>query len=210
MVTMHSCPLKDFSACGLDLGESGTPVNPGPRDGALGLLRAPTALSGQLWPLPIGQRLDNMWSWIKRVAGVVDGLYTVVDVLALHGVVLLPLSVTTSNTLRGFIAGFAILGGVLGYFLTATAWVGRGGARCLRRRNLYLSIFWIPLVVFVGTLVLLRPEMAIAFPLVRRVREFLLNTWLLPNVTAGCGAGFGLYFLVAAITLSSPKLARLR
>lgn len=149
-----------------------------------------------------------MWAWVKRVFAVVDAIYTIVDVVALLGIIFLPFNITTSDTLRGFIAGFGILGGVLGYFLTVTAWAGRGKTKSLQRRNTYLFIFWFPVILFLGTLVALRPDVAIKYPSVRPIREFLLTAMPLANFMIGIGAGVASFFLVGAITLSSPKLAQ--
>ncbi len=96
-----------------------------------------------------------MWAWVTRIFAVVGAIYTFLDLVALLGIVLLPFSITTSNTLRGFIAGFGILGGVLGYFLTATAWAGKGRSKCLHMRNVFLAVFWIPLAIFLCTLALI-------------------------------------------------------
>ena len=149
-----------------------------------------------------------MWAWIKRVFGVVGAIYTVVDVVALMGIVFLPFDITSSKTLQGFIATFGILGGVLGYFLTATAWAGKGKPKCLRQRNLYLVIFCLSLSIFIGTLVILRPQVAMEYLLARKIREFLLRAMPLPNFIVGISAGAASFFLVGAITLSSPRLAQ--
>jgi len=147
-----------------------------------------------------------MWDYIKKVFKLVGAIYTFLNVASLLGIMFFPFKITTSYTLRGFIAGFSIIGGMLGYFLTASSWAGKERARCLHRRNIYLAIFWFPLLIFIGTLVIFRPEVAIKYPLVRTIREILLTAMPLPNFIVGFGAGFALYFLIGAITLSSPEL----
>lgn len=149
-----------------------------------------------------------MFSLIKPIFKLVDTIYTIVNVGALLGIIFLPFQVTSSNTLRGFIALFAIIGGVLGYYLTATAWAGKSSAKCLHRRNVYSVILWLPLAIFLVTLEILNPEMAINFPLIQPIQAFLSATRLLANVIIGLGAGFTSYLLVGLITLSSPKLPK--
>lgn len=149
-----------------------------------------------------------MWDRVKQIFAAVDTLYTIIDVLALLGIIFLPFSITSSDTLRGFIAAFAILGGVMGYFLTVRGWAGKGVAKCTHQRNIYLLLLWLPLVVFLGTLTALRADVAIKYPVVRPIREFLLTAMLITNFIVGISASFTSFFLVGAITLNSSTLAQ--
>jgi len=152
--------------------------------------------------------MNKMFAHLKQIVILVTLIYTVLDVVALLGIILPPFTITTSKTLRGFIVGFGVLGGVLGYFFTATAWAGKARARRLHRRNVYLAIFCFPFLVFLGTLVVLRPEMAMKYPLVEHIREFLITAGPLPNFIVGFGVFLASYLLIGAITLNSPKLSQ--
>ena len=147
-----------------------------------------------------------MFSWIKRIVSAVSFLNTILSIVSMLGFIYFPSTITTSNTLRGFITVFGILGGVLGYFLTASAWMKVSKVKRLRQRNIYLKILWFPLVIFLSTLVVLSPILAQRYFFVRAIREFLLNLMPLPNFIIGLGAAFTLYFLVGAIVLNSKKL----
>jgi len=149
-----------------------------------------------------------MWDWIKKPFKIIELIYTILNMVALFGVIFLPFTIHVSNTLRGFIAGFAIFGGVFGYYFTVTAWADKDWGDRLRQRKKYLAAFWIPLTLFVLLLDILRPQMATHYPPIRPIRDFLLNAVLTANMLIGISAAMALYFLIGAITLSSRKLSQ--
>jgi len=153
--------------------------------------------------------MNKVLAHINRIIKLVELIYHVINLVCLLGIAaLLPFYVTTSKTLRQFIVVFGIIGGVLGYYFTATGWAGKKRAKCLRRRNLYLAILWFPFVIFLGTLVVLSPQFVMKYPPLESIREFLIVTSPLHNFIVGLAAAFALYLLIGAITLSSSKLSR--
>jgi hypothetical protein len=147
--------------------------------------------------------MNKMWDYIKNVFKLVGAIYTFINVASLLGIIFLPFNLTTSNTLRGVIAGPSIIGGVLGYFLTASSCAGKKKKKLLQQLKIYLAILWFPLLIFVGTLVVIRPEVAKMYPFVRTIREFLIIAMPLLNFIVGVAVGFASYLLIGAITLSS-------
>ncbi len=103
------------------------------------------------------------------------------------------------------IAVFAGL--VLGYLFTVTGWAGRGKTKCLKRRKVYLLLFWFPLLLVVAMLAVLEPDLAIALSL-QKLHGLLVSSSILPILIAFLGVFFGIYLLVGAILLSSPKVWR--
>lgn len=57
-------------------------------------------------------------------------------------------------------------------------------------------------------LVILRPEIAEKYSLAESIREYLSDNALIANLIVSGGIGIGVFLLVGAITLSSPKLAQ--
>jgi hypothetical protein len=128
--------------------------------------------------------------------------HVVVELVALSGFVFLPVTLTTSKTLRGYIAAFGILGALVGYTVSRSAFIRMAKTECFRRRNRNLLLLWIPFLVFVGTLVILRPTLAERHDMLQRIREILLISTPLPNFVIGVSSAFITYWLVGSLYLS--------
>ena len=148
------------------------------------------------------RRLKELWDAVDSAQKGWAGVAAVVSfVLPTVGVR------SQKMTLVFEIAVFAGL--VLGYLFTVSRWAGEGKARCLRRRKVYLSIVWIPLLLIIAMLVILEPDLAIALS-AQNIHGLLVSSSTLPNLFAFAGGFYGTYLLIGAIVLSSPKVWRRR
>jgi len=138
-------------------------------------------------------------------------LYTLGSVVALAIEVAAPHALTTSHTLRWWIAAGAVLGAIIGYVRTAFAFAGKGRRVCLSAATKYLLRFVLLfLLLVVVPLLVLNPQVAERHQFLRAWREFLINWMLLTNVIECIGGALAAFSLVGGIVLCSPKVANPR
>jgi hypothetical protein len=155
--------------------------------------------------------LDRVWRWIKRPIEILTIGYTLLHVVTLLGIVFVPWSFTGSRTLQGYIAGGAILGGVLSFFFTSNAWIGVGKDRRIRRRNWYLiGALASYVLAIIGPIVISQPQLAARFGAVRDLRSLLIDSIKSLEFLMFFGGILTSYFAIGAICLNSPSLARPR
>jgi len=119
-----------------------------------------------------------------------------------------PWPITTSETLRIWLASGAIIGGILSYVLTTNLWAGKSREARRSAAKKYLGLCVVSYVVLVIIpIVLLRPLLAMKYHLVRELRNFLLEAMPLPNLIVSLGSLLACYFLIGAILVSSKQLA---
>lgn len=149
--------------------------------------------------------------WIKRAFHAVEGWIVALHIATFLAFVPLPISLTSSNTLREYICGGAVLGGFLGYFFSLR-WAGEGRPKCIRqrRKNIVLTLLSVLAMVFV--LESLSPLTVMRHPALKGFREELMESPRMANLLLAGLGGLTLFFLISSVTLSSPKLwkARLR
>lgn len=147
----------------------------------------------------------------KEAVHLVGVLYTLGSVAALAIEVAAPHTLTTSHTLRVWIAAGAILGAIMGYLRTAFAFARKGRDVCLSAATKYAVSFVLSfLLLIVVPLLVLNPQVAERHQSLRAVREFLINWMLLTNFVEFLGGAAAAFFLIGAIVLCSPHVANPR
>ena len=143
---------------------------------------------------------------VKRPFELLEAIIAWWHVLPICITLSVPFLLTDSDTLRGSIVIFGIVGAVFGFYLTANAWADKAKVRRLQQRNVYLACVLLPLVLLFSVLVVLNAPMAIKYPSIRPTREFLLSAGPLVNFLCGLCSGAVQYLLAGAVTLGSRKL----
>ncbi len=146
-----------------------------------------------------------MGAWIKRAFHAVEAWVVVAHISTFLGFVPIPVTMTSSNTLREYLCVGAILGGFLGYFFTLR-WAGEGRPKCVRQRTRSIILAG----VFVATLIFLLQSLSATWitrhPWLKPLREELIESPTITNWALGFLAGLTMFFAISAVTLSSPKL----
>jgi hypothetical protein len=146
-----------------------------------------------------------MRTWIRRIFHAVEGWIALIHMGIFLAFVPLPLSLTTSNTLREYICIGAALGGLLGY-LFSLIWAGKGRPKCRRARAVCVGLAFLSLVVMIFFLQTLDPVWVTRHPSLKGLREELILAPKFTNWGLGVLGGLTMFLAISAVTLSSPKL----
>jgi hypothetical protein len=146
---------------------------------------------------------------VKNTYESVGLLFTIIDGSATVFAGLIPIWITSSNTLQWVMRSSAIGGAIVGYFLTAIRWKGVAWERRSKasQRHLILSAA-VCVVLVVLPLIILNPQVARDYEWVEDIRGFLISTRLLPNLIVGAGMLGTTFCLISAFTLVSPNMKR--
>jgi hypothetical protein len=147
---------------------------------------------------------------VKKLFEAVDSLQKFWSGVVLIGTTVLPIIGPRlgiqSPTLAFYIAGGAALGGVFGYCWTVFKNAGKGKERCKRQICWNFRWAFLPLIILVAMLCVLRPEAERYVGFAGKVREFLSDLPLLPNLGSCLFALWHLARIIGAITLMYSKL----
>lgn len=103
-------------------------------------------------------------------------------------------------------AAVAVVAVPFAYYFTLTAHAGTGRDTCLRLRRRYLPIASTGFIVVIAVLVLADPDIGRLGGGWARARDFLMQLMLLLNVFVAAGTFLFVYYVVAAIVASSPRV----
>jgi hypothetical protein len=146
-----------------------------------------------------------MRAWIHRIFHAVEAWVVAGHIATFLGFVPIPISLTSSNTLREYICIAAILGGFLGY-LFSLIWAGKGRPKCHRQRTVSIVLAGVFLSALVFLLQTLSATWVTRHPSLKGLREELILAPKIANWGLAVLAGLTLFFAIRAVTLSSPKL----
>ena len=146
-----------------------------------------------------------MRAWIHRIFHAVEAWVVAGHIATFLGFVPIPISLTSSNTLREYICIAAILGGFLGY-LFSLVWAGKGRPKCRRARAVCIALAFLSLTAMTFFLQTLSATWVTRHPSLKGLREELILSPKFTNWGLAVLAGLTLFFAISAVTLSSPKL----
>jgi hypothetical protein len=142
---------------------------------------------------------------IRRVFHAVEWWIVLLHILTFLGFVPIPMTMTSSNTLRGYMCVAAIIGGFLGY-LFSLRWAGEGRPKCIRHRTVSIVLSAVFLSAMIFFLQTLSASWVMRHPSLKGLREELIVSPTITNCGLAISAGLTLFFAISAVTLSSPKL----
>jgi hypothetical protein len=144
----------------------------------------------------------------------VEGLHVVMVWHTLPGALALlfdaffPWALTTSTTLRAFITAGAVVGGLLGLFVTAFVFGRVSKAKRIGWMFAHFALWLLSYGLFVlGPLGIISPHLVATNQTAQTTREFLLKFSPALNSIEFFGSLLAAYCLIAAIVLISPKVA---
>jgi hypothetical protein len=122
-----------------------------------------------------------------------------------QGSAFLPFIGVRSQSMRWTMMAGAICGCLLGYWLIAAWFSGKGRDLCLAVSKWCFGFCWLPALAIIVMLAILEPDTARSIG-AEKIQEFLVSSSVLPNAIGFGGFFWGTFLIVGSVVLTSSTL----